>query len=541
MQALRSRGTRLQVWDMFFAEPAPGDAEIDALIAAPSRDIMWGQVLVVDPQIQVPPRTGVVYPSSDAPSLCAANFSIAGHFGVSPTLHPTLVGHLSATPDADGRLRRLPAVLCDADKRYPQLTIAAAQALEPGVPWSVRPGRFPFGPAQWLERGRFQFALDDNGLLPIPYQRPHTAWPAVSASRLLDPNASLLPLQGQIVVVGATALGLGDTVSTPYHPHAPGASVHAELIGAALDHEWTVPPRSPAFIAALIAVLFAVVLLPLPQPRRRPVWISAGLALALTAPILVAIVGRFAGIMLPVAAPVLALMCFGVGLLMAQADAEKSHAQQLAAHLESFLPRGLAMEIAHQTPSGESLGKPCQGILLALRVVGLERWTGAVDTLQALALVHAISTLAERAASRKGGALEHVQGETLLLAWPQADAAGVRAAIAATREVFQALEPVLIHNESLRFPLGVRAALESGSFLLGLAGSRASRRPVLLGPVADTVLAMLMLCDELASPLLVGPQAAQSVQGDPDSPLHSLGQFLLPDQADPKPLFRAEI
>ena len=76
------------------------------------------------------------------------------------------------------------------------------------------------------------------------------------------------------------------------------------------------------------------------------------------------------------------------------------------------------------------------------------------------------------------------------------------------------------------------------SFLVGVVGSRASRRPLLLGPVADTVLAMLPLCDELAAPLLVGPHAAGT---HPDGTLHSLGQFLLPDQMHPKPLYRSAV
>ena len=348
----------------------------------------------------------------------------------------------------------------------------------------------------------------------------------------------MLPLQNQVVVIGATALGLGDTINTPHHAHAPGASVHAELIGAAIDHDWVVSPRSPALIAAAMAAGLALVLLPLLQLQRRPAWSALALAGALAAPLVIAIFGRFADVMLPMTAPSVALMCFSLGLFMAQASTERRQVMRLAAHLESFLPRGLAHEIAQQNPSGESLGKPCEGVLLALRIVGLERWIGSVDSLQALALVHAVSTLADRSATQHGGALEHVQGETFLLAWPHSDTSGVNAAIADGRNLIYELGPMLQHNESEYNPLGVRVAVEAGSFLVGVVGSRASRRPLLLGPVADTVLAMLPLCDELAAPLLVGPNAADT---HPQGTLHCLGQFLLPDQMHPKPLYRSEV
>lgn len=538
MQSLRDRGVRLQVWDLFLAEPAFGDAQIEQILANAKSDILLSQVLVVDPAVQDPPHAGRLLASPDAPDLCASHPPIIGQFGVASTLQPRFVGHISATPDMDGRLRKLPAVLCQAGQRYPQLSIAAAMALEPDAPWTLRPGNFPLGPDRWLERGKLQFALDKKGYMPIPYHRPHMAWPAISASRLLDPDASLLPLQNQIVVIGATALGLGDTINTPHHAHAPGASVHAELIGAAIDHDWIVSPRSPALISALMAAGLALVLLPLLQLQRRPAWSALALAGALAAPLLIAVFGRFADMMLPMTAPCVALMCFSLGLFMAQADTERRQVLRLAAHLESFLPRGLAHEIAQQNPSGESLGKPCEGVLVALRIVGLERWIGAVDSLQALALVHAVSTLADRRATQHGGALEHVQGETFLLAWPHSDKSGVNAAIDVSRKLIHELEPMLQHNESEYSPLGARVAVEAGSFLVGVVGSRASRRPLLLGPVADTVLAMLPLCDELAAPLLVGPHAAGIY---PHETLHSLGQFLLPDQMHPKPLYRSEV
>lgn len=539
IQSLRDRGARLQVWDAFFPEAGAGDARLqEVLDAARPPDVVIGQVPVLDPQVQDPPQEGSLRAAADAPDLCSEHQALTGQLGVAPSLDPPFVGHLAASPDPDGRLRRLPAQLCQDGRRYPQLVVAAAAALEPNAVWALRDGAFPFGPHRWLERGELAFALDQKGWLPVPYHRPHGAWPAISAARLLDPAATVMPLQGAVVVVGATALGLGDTANTPYHPKAPGASVHAELLGAALERDWIRLPRSPAFLSALMVGGIGLLLLPRAQTRNRPLWLAMGLALAVLGPVLAAALGRLGGVALPASAPALALAGCLLSLMLLDVGAERRQARRLEEHLESFLPRGLAHEIALQNPSGESLGKPCHGVLMALRVVGLERWTASVDSLQALALVHAVNTLAERGANRHGGALEHVQGETLLLAWPDGDAASVRSAIASARELLTELADLLQRNESQRHPLGARAALEVGPFLLGVAGSRASRRPLLLGPAADVVLAMLAMCDELASQLLVGAQAAAARPGDA---LHPLGHFLLPDQPEARPLFRVDV
>ena len=538
MQALRERGAKLQVWDVFYADSVPGNDSIADQLRGAS-DIVLGQVLILDPKIHNPPQSGQLRPSDQAPPLCSLQVQTKGYFGVAKELAPAWVGHISATPDEDGRLRRLPAVLCDETQRhYPQLALAAAMALEPKAQWVLRPGSFPLGPAQWLERAGISFALDDKGYLTVPYARDHGAWPAVSAAQLLVPSADLPSLQGQIVIVGASALGVSDNVSTPRHPNAPGVSVHSELISAALDGGWLIAPRAPASFATLLTLLLVLVLLPIARPYRTLASIITYVALALFVPLLAALLGRLGGVMLPVSAPTLTLLVFGLGVLVAKADSERRRAQQLALHLESFLPQRLAREIAYQSPGSDSLGKPCQGVLLALRVQGLERWTSTVDSLQALGVAHAISTLADRAASQHGGALEHVRGEVLLLAWPRVDAECASAAIEAAQTLMRELTPLLRQNESLRFPLGLQVAIESGAFLLGVAGPQASRRPLLLGPAADIVLAMLPFCEELAAPLLIGTHVAQL---QPSQKLILIGQFLLPDHAQPKTLYRAEL
>ncbi len=533
---LRQRGARVQLWDVVFAEAAAGDPVLEQTLAsAPRPDVVLGQVPVLDPLVQSPPRVGRLVGASDASPLCSEHAPVLGHLGLSESLGSVSMGHIGATPDRDGRLRRLPAVVCVEQARHPQLALAAAALLEPDAPWALSAGSWPFGPHQWLTRGHLSFALDAQGWMRVPYARPHTEWPAISASLLLDPQASLMPLDGAVVLIGATALGLADTVSTPYHPNAPGLSVHAELLGAALDGGWQPLPRAPSMLSAAAAALVALLLVPLMQAHTRGVWLVLSLGLALIAPSLMVLLGRLAGVILPVTAPVLALMSYVFALLLMHVLAERRAAERLAAHLASFLPGDLARDIAQQNPSGESLGKPCQGVLLALRIVGLERWTASVDSLQALALVHALNSVAERAAHRHGGALEHVQGETLLMAWTRADASAVHAAVATARDLLAETSALLQRNESQRHPLGVRAAVEAGAFLIAVAGSRTSRRPLLLGPAVDVAAGMLSLADELASPLLVGARAAAL---QPDVRLVSLGQFLLPDHPEPAPLYR---
>jgi adenylate cyclase len=562
---LRERGARLQVWDLFLPNEAPGDAALAQQLSRP--DVVMGQVAVIDPLVESPPREGRLQPDARAPQLCSRHPPITGHLGLAPSLPVAQVGHLSATPDADGLLRRLPAVICEGDQRYPQLTLAAAIAASPSDVWQLEPGLWPLEPAQWLTRGPWRFALDDQGYLPIPYQRAHTAWPAISASRLLDPAAALPPLTNHIVLLGSSALGLGDTVSTPYHPSAPGVSVHAELLAAGLQLQpWGgAPPRGVAALAAALALLLAWAMLPLAQTQRRLLWLWLGVSAGLVAPFVVVALARRYGMVLPASGPALALLGHGLALFAWQTQQQRLNTQRLARHLESFLPPTLAHQVAALVPSGQSLGQPCNGVLVAVHIVGMDRWVSQVDSLQALALIHALHCAAQQSANRHGGCLEHAQGSTLYLTWPSASPATVAAALHSVRHLHALLGPALLHNETLAHPLSAYAAIEAGAYLLGIVGESASRRSVLLGPAANDVMGMLSLSAELASPILIGPSAAHAAQTrtgtevpdtdtgtetkidtdtdtDTDTSigneLQPLGRFLLPDQERAKSLYR---
>jgi adenylate cyclase len=557
VRRLRDRGAKIQIWDAYFAEPAAGDDALNAALATPGRagkapDVVLGQVLVLDPHVQSPPRQGSLKPSATAPAACAdLPEGISGHLGVADSLpEASAVGHVTATPDPDGALRRLPAVVCRGTERFPQLTLAAVERLAPEMPWSIVAGNPLLGPDRWLARGPWKFALDHQGFLPIPYRQVHAQWQALTALQVLEGRAGGVDLRGRIVLVGATALGLADTVSTPFHANAPGVSVHAELMAAAAAGAWVVAPPHRATAAVGVFLLGAVVMgVVVPWLRRPSVMLPLGLLVALM-PLGVALVARMVDVQLPVSAPIAGLMLVAFALAALQIDRERRLSRLLATHLESVLPRELALEIARQRPSGESLGRPGVGVVMAVRVVGLERWSAAVDSLRALALVHGISTLVERHAGQQGGRLEQVQGETLLSVW-RLDPLGagdqpvreeqrrhaVESALRTARALLVELQDLLVHSEGESQPLGLRIAVELGPYLLAVAGSPNARRPLLLGSAVDAAQGLLPLCEELASPLLLGHAAAAT---QPRVTLQPMGSFLLPDGASPQLVHRVD-
>lgn len=570
-ERLRQHGARLQVWDLLLPESAQGDAALSAQLVR--GDIVLAQALALDPDIVEPPSVGRLLGDDAGDGVpCSQSASPKGYLGVAETLAARHAGHVNATPDADGRLRRLPAVVC-ADAaggrvRYPQLALAAAAADEPDGRWSVVPGDGPLQPSRWLQRGRWRFALDEQGWIPIPYQRHHTAWPALSAYQVLmaeRASSAQSPLQGRVVLLGATALGVGDIVATPLHSSAPGVSVHAEVIAQALaagKPAWPgAAPKERGWLAAALALLAALpvggaVSRLLGQPRAAleavtVAEVSRGAShqvLALTVSALLAlglpVLASWAAYALwgqawPTVAPVLAVLAMLVAAVGVLLHGQRRQVARLAAALQSFVPAPLARQIAQQSLQVGSLGCPQEGYLLAVHIQGLHPWVSRADSLQALALVHALHATVQRIGHAHGGSMEHAQGGRFYLGWPQARADAAEAALDCAQALYAELTRLLAANEQPERPLSAWMALECGSYLLGLVGTPDGRRSVLLGPAANDVSAMLDLAPELASPLLLGPRAARALQATPGgaADLRPLGIFQLPDGAAPQTLW----
>jgi adenylate cyclase len=278
-------------------------------------------------------------------------------------------GVVNIATDQAGTPRHLPLLVRSGNDLVPSFAVSVV---------SVARGTSAVFAGDSVQIGTTMSRLDLGLSLPLRFYGPRGTFRTISAARVLRGEEDAA-LAGRIVVVGATALGTGDTFSTPFDPIMPGTEVMATAISHLLTDDGLV--RSPATrqIDAVVALLLPPLAVLLITLRR----IGIGLAL------LTGIVGLWAAVAIGAfmggvwlgMAPVLAalappvLLCTIVRLWR---DRTRERSLEVARDaLSRFQHPALAQRIA-TTP--DFLDKPIPQNA-AIMFIDLSRFTGLSERL----------------------------------------------------------------------------------------------------------------------------------------------------------------
>jgi adenylate cyclase len=169
-------------------------------------------------------------------------------------------GFLNTTKDTDGVIRSTPLILALDGMIYPSLSLAMARRYTGSLRFKVETaiaGESERVTALLLDR--IQIPTDKYGRILIPYTGKRGGVPYVSATELLQstaPAEEFHQLNNAAVLVGSSALGLSDLVSTPVDPTFPGVEVHATVLQTILSGGGF--PQVPDWANAANALAIAV-------------------------------------------------------------------------------------------------------------------------------------------------------------------------------------------------------------------------------------------------------------------------------------------
>ena len=474
-------------------------------------------------------------PASSGGELCALNvFPEATGFVANAETLPSLAGHITPRLDADGVTRATPAFVCFEDEAYPSLALKAfLQATGLGNSIAVRSGGF-FGPSyQLVLDASLELPLDAAGSLVVPYLSLAESFDRVSGVNVLAGQAAL---DGRWAILGSSAVGLSDRVTTPLSPLEAGALVHLRLLQGMLDDR--LPRMIPAINALfwLVAWTVSLGLVVIGATGKLRWWVAPlGVVIFAAASFTGAVGLRGSSVILAhLVGPNLFVIQAGVlatAIAVVQYRVDRS---ELIARLGAYLPAQVARQIADGQAVGsvDMVRKPM--VLMTVDLRNFDRWAERLEArLSAAVLHHYVCAVSDRIEA-SGGVVLQVSGSRVRAMWPVEYSADeiLRSVHGLLNEVDGSFPDLEVDPELPA--MGLAIGLEQGEVLMGTYGSASSRGFSVLGDVAMMVQGLSRMTGELSASCLVGPVFGSRV---PEHAKQSLGTFLLEESSVPRELF----
>jgi len=204
-----------------------------------------------------------------------------GHVTNLPQLEQAASGHgyLNAEPDQDGVVRLVPILVAVQEALAPTLVLELLRIAGGQEVYSVRADEHG---VRGVQIGNTLLRTDPDGRLRLYFSKADLRR-RLSALHVLQGTVPAALVQNKIAIIGVTALGLADVVSTPVAARMDGVEIQAQALENILSNTRLVRP-SLALWLELLAFLASALLLIAVLPRVRP---GVGVALFLANALLV--------------------------------------------------------------------------------------------------------------------------------------------------------------------------------------------------------------------------------------------------------------
>jgi CHASE2 domain-containing sensor protein/class 3 adenylate cyclase len=556
VNGLNQAGVRLQVHDITYPEPKSGDAAlISALESSPG--VVLGQVPVL-------PSNGGRYGVSAAVAgealgsnvktgqmshpvtgvSCAADGAASSFVANHAGLAGLPAGHIAPRVDGDGAVRRVPAVVCVNGQAYPTLAIAALLTLTQAENWqaSIEPGNGWLAPEQAMHLASYPglaIPLDANGDLRISYQAAPEAFQAVSAVDVINGDIPQGVLNNSLVLIGATAFGMGDIVPTPYSGSAPGVELQARLLSSLLNADMPYTPAGASALLTAFCLLAATGLLVLATSRREALTAYGLPAAAVLLPVAALLIhwqllGQY-NLWLGWMAPAVFSLMAATLLLLLEQGRVRAERTRVFGNLTSYLPSDVARDIAFSLPTSSINAQRCDVTLLSADLRNFSAFGEARPPEESAALLHYFFTRAAEIVAKHGGHIHEFKGDGLLAVWEGQSSAAANAAYQAAQEMQENIHKEMPQQPPAGLePLALGIGLEQGPALRGSIGPAHRRTHTLLGDSVTITMRIQEMTAELAQPILLGECIARQLS---DHQLESQGSYLLNGLRIPHVLF----
>ena len=465
IDALRQQGAALIGYDVTFSEP--GDPVADGELARAIGDA--GNVVL------------------------AANVSFDGGLGdlaratTLETPIPELAGaaagvaHANVIPDPDGVVRALPPVVETPDGQFLSSLSFALFQLDQGLsgPIILRPDGVQSGSAL-IPTGRAH-------LLEVNFAE---GFPVYSAADVVGETLPAGALQGKIVLVGATALGLGDLRLTPLDKSTgqPGVIIHANALNTMVSGAFLSPEGTGATVAwaVVIALLVALVV------AFVRVWLSPIAALAVGAAYFMVAFRRFdEGNVMNLVYPALAVVVSFIAALSVRYFTEERERRRVTRIFGRYVARDVVEEVL-SAPEGALSTLQGASRPMSVLFADLRGFTAASEEAEPENVVKALNAYLDamvRAVNEEHGTIDKFMGDCVMAFWgaPRPEQDHARRAVRAALQMLDYIERSVARGETAGLQVqGCGVGISTGDAVVGNIGSADRLDYTVIGDTVNT-------------------------------------------------------
>ena len=435
------------------------------------------------------------------------------------------VGSMNVSLASEGGVaRQIPFLLGDGSRLYPSLAAEALRVAQGAETLLVRASPDTKNAIESLVVGDLEIPLSEAGLFYV-YYRPDPRDLYVPAAKVLsgkDRDALRPLIEGHVVLVGTSAVGLLDVRTSALGETVPGVSVHAQAVEQVLSGAFLTRPEWAAGAEILGVIIIGLGLATFSgfvKPRNSIV-AYAIIAAAIVAGTLYAF--RAASLLFDATYPLLGItLTFLASIAMKLMVTDKQGRQLRGAFAQYVAPA--VLEEIENNPASLKLGGEMRDVTVLF--VDIENFTPLSEKLDPVSLVKVVNRLLDagsKAILAEKGTIDKYIGDAIMAFWnapiPLEDhqyhaaraAIGIREAVAALNDDPD-LHALLTERGAPR--LAVRVGLTSGPACVGNMGSSERFDYSVLGETVNTAARTEATCKNLGFDIAV----AGELRGKTDS------------------------
>jgi len=524
-ERLDQLGARVIAFDLFF--PERESARVDAQFAraiSSTKKVVLGTVFIdrqaemrhLGPAGLAAARLAIA-PQAIA-EVQAETFRMDEPYGVLVNIvelqgAATYVGHIDVPPDADGVVRRAPLIRRFDRRYFPAFDVQVARTfLQKEVPTLDIAA---YGIAG-IRLGERYIPLDEEGRLLVRHRKPGS-FAKVSIADILEQRADPALVRGRVVLVGNTAVGIGDARVTPYGATLPGVEIRASIIESLLQGDALQRPEwmmvlDIAFMAA--AALLLIILLPRLGVTGGGV-LAAGVLAGYVA--LALYLFRSEGLWLNLVYPTLLIaLLFATETLVEYffTFSEKRYLKRAFAH---YVPPTVVDDLVADTDKLRLGGEKRELTVLFSDIRGFTTLSEAMAPEELVKLMNEYFTVMTEKVFQQRGSLDKYIGDAIMalfgapVAEPRHAACACRAAI----EMVRALQPLRESWRARGIPsIDIGVGINTGPMVVGNMGSASRFNYTVVGDAVNLASRIEHLNKEYGTSILLSEYTYEPVKDE---------------------------